>query len=333
MSDPDRRLDSLARLGEEGLIQRLRGLATRRPDVVQGIGDDCAVIREADGSALLVTTDALVEGVHFRRDWSPASAIGHKALAVNLSDVAAMGGQPVAAFLAFSAPADLPLEWVEAFLEGLEALARAAGVDLLGGDTTGSPGPLALCLTVLGRAPIENVKYRSGARPGDLVGVTGPLGDAARAVDLLGRGLSCPEPLRRRLEWPQPRLEAGLSLGAEPRCSALMDLSDGLGTDLPRLARASGVGVQIDVERVPFSADLVAACGGDRAVALGWALRGGDDYELLATWTPGQEAASGPAGLTVIGRVTEGQGVTWRDGEGGAVAPPPAGFDHFGAGA
>jgi thiamine-monophosphate kinase len=321
---------TLAGLGEAGLIARLAAFRPVRTDVVRGIGDDCAVIREPDGSALLVTTDALIEGVHFRRDWSSAASIGHKALAVNLSDVAAMGGVPVAAFLAFSAPSDLPVTWLDDFAVGLRDLASRCGVDLLGGDTTGSPGPLALCLTVLGRAPMGAVRYRGGARPGDRVAVSGTLGDASLAVRLLHEGRPCPASLRRRLEWPEPRLALGRGLGAHVGCTALMDLSDGLATDLPRMARASGVGVRVDVDRVPLSADLVAACDGDRARALEWALSGGDDYELLAACRPEAETADG---LTVIGEFAEGAEVTWVDGQGRVVRPPRRGFAHFGEGA
>ena len=320
---------TLAGLGEAGIIARLASFPATRPDVVRGIGDDCAVFREPDGSALLVTTDALIEGVHFRRDWSPAASIGHKALAVNLSDVAAMGGEPVAAFLAFSAPSDLPVAWLDDFAGGLRDLASRAGVDLAGGDTTGSTGPLALCLTVLGRAPMRAVRYRDGARPGDRVAVSGTLGDAALAVHLLQQGRPCPARLRRRLEWPEPRLALGRALGAHAGCTALMDLSDGLTTDLPRMASASGVGVRLEVDRVPLSADLLAACGGDRARALSWALAGGDDYELLAACRPDAELES----LTIIGEFVEGSGMTCVDGQGRETTPPRRGFAHFGEGA
>lgn len=325
---------TLADLGELGLIARAAATLPLRGDVRVGIGDDCAVLEEPDGSALLVTTDALIEGVHFRRDWSSPASIGHKALAVNLSDVAAMGGVPVAAFLAFGAPRDLPVAWADAFLSGLRALALRHGVDLLGGDTTGSPGPISLCLTVLGRAPMAEVRLRSGARPGDLVVVTGRLGDAARAVHLLSAGRPCPDALRRRLEWPEPRVAAGRVLGATQGCTALMDLSDGLGSDLGRLATASGVGARVLVDRVPISDDLLASCGGDHAQALAWALRGGDDYELLGTWSRDLPLPRLPEGeLTAIGEVVEGSGVAWVDRNGLAVAGPEAAFDHFGAGA
>jgi len=326
--------DTLADLGELGLIARAASLPPLRADVRIGIGDDCAVLREPDGSALLVTTDALMEGIHFRRDWSSAESIGHKALAVNLSDVAAMGGEPVAAFLAFSAPADLPVSWVDGFLAGLRALAARHGVDLLGGDTTGSRGPVALCLTVLGRAPMANVRLRSGARPGDLLVVSGRLGEAAKAVHVLTGGGACPDALRRRLEWPEPRVATGRILGASSACTALMDLSDGLGSDLQKLTAASGVGARVIVDRVPVSDALVAACGGDHAAATNWALRGGDDYELLGTWARDVALPVLPdVELSVIGEVEEGQGVRWVDERGQAVDGPSAGFDHFGAGA
>jgi thiamine-monophosphate kinase len=325
---------TLADLGEEGLIARVAVTAALRPDVLAGIGDDCAVLREPDGSALVVTCDALVEGVHFRRDWSPARSIGHKALAVNLSDVAAMGATPVAAFLTFSAPADLPVAWVDDFLTGLRALAALHRVDLLGGDTTGSPGPLALSLTVLGRAPVACVRYRRGARPGDRLVVTGCLGDAGAALGALLAGRACAPELRRALEWPTPRVAAGQAFGRMSGCTALMDLSDGLGTDLPRLLKASGVGARLDVERLPVSPALLAECQGDRRAAARIALRGGDDYELLAAVArdvplPDLEGLA----LTVVGEVVGVRGVTWCDASGRALDPPLAGYDHFGAGA
>jgi thiamine-monophosphate kinase len=331
--EPSSEGQTLADLGEAGLIARVAGTAALRPDVLAGIGDDCAVLREPDGSALVVTCDALIEGVHFRRDWSSAESIGHKALAVNLSDVAAMGAAPVAVFLTFSAPASLPVAWVDGFLAGLRALAALHGVDLLGGDTTGSPGPLALSLTVLGRAPLANVRYRSGAQPGDRLVVTGCLGDAAAALGHLLAGGACAPELRRALEWPTPRVAAGQALGRLSGCTALMDLSDGLGTDLPRLLKASGVGARVDVARLPVSPALLEACRGDRADALRIALCGGDDYELLAA-----VAGDGPLpdlGLpfTVIGDVVEGEGVAWCDADGRAFEETPAGYAHFGEGA
>jgi thiamine-monophosphate kinase len=313
------------------LIDRIRELTGQgRDDVHLGIGDDAALLAVPAGQELAVAVDTLVEGVHFPRG-SAAADIGWKALAVNLSDLAAMGASPAWALLALTLP-DGDQAFVEGFAEGFARLARPHRLALVGGDTT--RGPLAASVTVHGFVPPGQALLRSGARPGDAVLVTGTLGDAAAGLRLLQqgrRGESAQEALIARLDRPEPRLAAGMALRG--RASACIDVSDGLLADLGHVCTASGVGAELDAALLPLSPALLAQF--DEALAQACALGGGDDYELCFTVPAARvgevqaDLARLGCGATRIGRIVEGEGVRVRGADGQWLDMGGAGWDHF----
>ena len=305
--------------------------------MVLGPGDDAALIAPAPGMELAISVDMLVEGRHFFAGAEP-EALGHKALAVNLSDLAAMGAVPRYALLAGALP-DADPAWLEAFSRGLFALADAHGVDLIGGDTT--RGPRNLCITVIGEVPAGQAIRRRGALPGDDVWVSGTLGDAALALAALaGRATLAAEALaacRARLDRPQPRIALGLALRGI--ATAMLDVSDGLTGDLGHLLAAGGVGARIDLARIPASPALAQLRDGTgRALAQECLLAGGDDYELLFTARNVDRervAAAGVAAgvaVTRIGKITPEPGLVVRDAAGAPLPSLPRAFDHFAAG-
>jgi thiamine-monophosphate kinase len=327
-------------LGEFGLIRQVfdRPLG-RSSDVLLGIGDDCAVIDGPGERLSLVTKDLLLEGVHFRRDRARAQEIGHKALAVNLSDVAAMGGRPRFAVLGLALPPDTPLEWVEGFRDGFDALATRYDVALIGGDTTRSEQGVVVSITLLGEVKPEHLRRRDAARAGQLVAVTGTLGDSRHALQLLEAGRSCPPGLLLRHHAPEPRVAEGAALAASTSGGAMIDLSDGLLGDLGHVCEASGVCAELELDKLPVSDALVASCGGYER-ALQDALLGGEDYELLVTLSEEDlrlVETRGEVGLVVVGRVVEadasktrGAGrVTVVHPDGSCESAAPKGFDHF----
>lgn len=314
-------------LGEFELIETfLSRLGQQRDDVVLGVGDDAALIRPPPGLELACATDTIVEGVHFPVDL-PAEDVGHRVLAVNLSDMAAMGAEPAWALLALTMPrADE--EWLRRFAHGLHTLAREHGTAVVGGDM--SAGPLSATLTILGFVPAGQALRRAGARSGDEVWVSGTPGDAAAGLAALTGALEAPPgvvaPLIERFRRPQPRVTLGLVLRGI--ASACIDVSDGLVADLGKLCSASGVAASLDSTCLPFSAAMRGAADPVKARRL--ALAGGDDYELLFTVPPGTDCAplgrSGGVDLTRIGAIESGAGVR-IDGE--AAAELGHGFDHF----
>lgn len=322
----------MAALSEFELIDRFFRRSTRH--TVLGVGDDAALLAPAPGCELAVSVDMLVSGKHFFADVDPA-ALGHKALAVNLSDMAAMGAAPRWALLAVALP-DADASWIAAFASGLFALADAFNVDLIGGDTT--RGPLNICLTILGEVPSGQALRRSGARPGDAIFVSGRLGDAALAL-AHHRGqiaLSAEEfaACDRSLLWPAPRVELGQRLRAV--ASAAIDVSDGVVGDLGHVLDASGVGATLELAALPRSRTLGRLLGGgERALALACLLAGGDDYELCFTapaHAAGQIAALAEqldVPLAQVGRVEARSGLAVLDEAGHALSPLPHGFDHF----
>jgi thiamine-monophosphate kinase len=298
---------------------------------VLGVGDDAALLELRPGHELAATTDMLVEGVHFFADVSPLS-LGHKALAVNLSDLAAMGATPRWAMLALSLPA-AEERWIKDFAAGFFALAERHDVDLIGGDTT--RGPRNICVQVMGEVAQGRALRRDGARPGDDVWVSGHLGDAAAALAHRKGELLLREPLLghcvARLDRPTPRVELGGRLTG--LASSAIDISDGLLGDLGHICERSGVGAEIGFEHIPCSAELIPLRHHEpvtRAI-----LAGGDDYELCFTAAPanrsGIDLLAGSLGLalTRIGRITEGGAVTVRDDKGQPMVPREKGFDHF----
>lgn len=320
---------------EFDLIAMIRArMDVARTDVALGIGDDAAVLELPPGQQLVACTDTLVAGVHFPVETAPED-IGWKSLAVNLSDLAAMGGESAWALLALTLP-ESDSQFVERFAQGFAELAHRHRVALVGGDTT--QGPLAMTVTALGTLPIGNALTRKGARAGDALYVTGTLGDAAGALRLQQRtggrehGAAGLRPsLSSRLNRPEPRVAAGLALRGI--ASACIDVSDGLLADLGHVCTASGVGAELEIEALPLSSALKVAF--DLATCRELALAGGDDYELCFTVTNAREAdmhtALAHAGcrVTCIGRIVAGPGVRVLDAQGNAVATPQAGWEHF----
>jgi thiamine-monophosphate kinase len=325
------------RLGEFDLIERIRRRVIARDDVLIGIGDDAAVLAVPAGMQLAVAMDTLNAGVHFPLDTRPAD-IGWKALAVNLSDLAAMGALPAWCTLSLSMPAP-DAAWIDDFLDGFAVLAAAHRVALVGGDTT--RGPLSICVTVHGLVEPGCALRRDRARAGDDIWVSGTLGDAAGALALLGLGDGGAAPeididadarsfLRSRLDRPLPRVALGRRLAGI--ATACIDISDGLLADLAHIADASGVGAVVDIERLPASAALSQAFEGDARHAL--QATGGDDYELCFTAPADRretiDALSAEVGmaLTRIGAVVAGAGVSARVAQ-RDWDPPRRGFEHF----
>lgn len=323
-------------MGEFDLIRRFFQRPVRRAAL--GVGDDCALLAPAPGMHLAVSSDMLVEGRHFFADVDP-EALGHKALAVNLSDLAACGARPLAFTLALSLPrADS--DWLERFSRGLLALADAHGCELVGGDTTG--GPLNICITVFGEVPAGQALLRSGARAGDDVWVSGTLGDARLALEALRgeRTLPAPwlAPARERLERPTPRVALGQALRGLARSA--IDVSDGLVGDLGHILQASGVGARIDtqnaIELIATGAmSTRASAAFDHETLLRCALAGGDDYELLFTAAPEHRAevqATGEATATPvarIGTIEAAPGLRLVDAQGQSLPQQYSSYDHF----
>ena len=307
--------------------------------VVIGPGDDAAVIRPMRGTFDVLTTDGLVDGVHFDRRFVSPRAIGHRALAVNLSDLAAMGALPRAALLSLALPATLPVASFDEMLDGLLMLAARHGVSLIGGNITQTPGPLALDVTAVGAVRPRRLLTRAGARPGDVVYVTGTLGDAAvglrrlreasREETALPTGACVDRYLR-----PEPRIRAGMLLGRNRAASSCMDISDGLADCVQQVAEGSSVGITIDASAIPISTcarQWQEETGRD---VIELALCGGDDYELFFTVRPAHQGRFrgvcqelGDLPITRIGVVTKARDVLLRDGNG--TRAMPTGYEHF----
>lgn len=303
-------------------ITRLLGRADD-PRVAVGIGDDAAVLN-VPGGRVVATTDAQVQGVHFRFDLSRPADVGARAVAVNLSDLAAMGCRPLGALLAYELPHGLDDRTVLAVTRGIARAARACDLPVVGGNIAATGGPMTITLTVLGTPAVERVLTRAGARPGDAILVSGPLGGAALGLALLlrmpGRAREWPVPVRA-YRRPVARVALGVDLAGDPRVHAAIDVSDGLLADLGHVLRASGVGAIVEAARVPL-VQGARACG--RALGLDpvdCALAGGDDYELLAFAAPEAVADWAARGMTPIGRVTARRGLRLS----GARAPAGTG--------
>jgi thiamine-monophosphate kinase len=329
---------SVADVGEHALIARVRDRVPPAPDwVAVGLGDDAAVVEPARNLLEVVTTDALVEGIHFDRAFTPPRSIGHRALAVNLSDLAAMGAAPRAALLSFVLPPALPLADFDAIVDGFMALAAAHGVTLLGGNVTRSPGPLLVDVTAIGTVRRRRVLTRAGAKPGDEVWVSGEIGSAAAGLQSLSAGTPG-RPAMAGCEAaflePEPRVRLGVVLGRNRAASSCVDLSDGLADGLHQLAAASGVGMAVDAAAIPLADTARGWFDGRGCDPVTAALAGGDDYELLFTVRPRErrrlEAVRRQARgvpVTKIGAVVREPGVVLA--RGGVSEPVPSGYMHF----
>lgn len=320
-------------MGEFELIRRhFQRAATPGGAVVLGIGDDCALLQPSPGHQLAISSDMLVQGRHFFPDVDP-EALGHKALAVNLSDLAAMGARPLGFTLALALP-QADSDWLGRFARGLFALADAHACPLVGGDTT--RGPLNLCITVFGEVKPGQALRRDAARVGDDLYLSGRTGEARLALEHLrstgwARAAGGAD-LRARLERPTPRNALGMALATVPGAHAAIDLSDGLAGDLGHILQASGVGADLHVPALPVAPALQALPEAPRLDCL---LAGGDDYELAFTASPAarsaveQAARASGTAITRIGRITAGPGLRLLDAAGQPLALRAASFDHF----
>lgn len=338
MSQASQNPDAL--MSEEDIIRLVQSLAGGSSDeLFVGIGDDAAVLNLA-GSEFCVTTDLLVEGVHFDLAYTSLHELGLKAMAANLSDLAAMGAQPRWGFLSLGLPARPSRSLVESLFGGVMEMCRKYGLTLAGGDTVRAPQMLInLCL--IGAVETKAPVLRSGARPGDAVCVTGVLGSAAAGLAWLGSGGDKHD---QETAWattahlrPQPRIAAGRALAQSGRVHAMMDLSDGLASDLARLCAASQVGARVEEKRIPLADGATALAEKLRADALEWALFGGEDFELLITCEPGDVEILGELakdsqpdlGLTRVGEITGSRGVSLKRVDGTEQEITLQGFDHF----
>lgn len=325
-------------LPEKALIAQIRRMATSSTHgralgsnrtISTAIGDDCAVLRLLPGRESLITTDLTLEGIHFRRDWHPPESVGHRCLARGLSDIAAMGGEPVAAFLSLALPRDLPQAWVGRFARSLISLGERFGVTLAGGDTAESPNGILADIIVVGTAPKGKSVLRSGARPGDRIFVSGELGGSAAAIVQMR---TKPQKKVRprdypRHFYPEPRVELGRILREKGLASAMIDTSDGLSTDLAHLCEESNVGAEVESVLLPRASVGKPA----REVDLDLALHGGEDYELLFTARPGKRIPPHIAGVAVthIGHITRSRLILVRNLKGVAYQLDPKGWEHF----
>ena len=311
-----------------GATKQRRSVSSPYRSILTGIGDDCAVLRLLPGRDSLVTTDFTLEGIHFRRDWHPAESVGHRCLARGLSDIAAMGGEPVAVFLSLALPHDLPQSWVGRFARSLISLAEKHGTRLSGGDTAESPDGILADIVVVGCVPKGKAVLRSGARPGDRIFVSGELGGSAAAV------LQMRARPKKRLNprdyprhfYPEPRIELGRILRERGLASSMIDTSDGLSVDLAHLCEESGVGAELDAALIPRARVGKPA----REVDLELALHGGEDYELLFTSPPGKRVPSqiGGVAMTQIGCITRGHKIFVSKAN-VAYELQPRGWEHF----
>ena len=312
----------LSGLGEFGLIELIRERFASIPSHgCEGIGDDCAVLPLNTTESMVVTTDLLVEDIHFLRDRITPEQLGRKSLAVNLSDVAAMGAAPVASFLSLSLPPGVTGVWIDAVLAGYHALSTQFGVPLLGGDTTSARDRLTVSVTAIGRAENTHLKRRGDAKPGDRIFVTGYLGDSAQGLQDMLSGRDTP--FIALHNKPEPFVNEGIWLGGRNEVHAMMDISDGIASDLMHILQMSGVGAEVSLDMIPTNTPI------ELAVA------GGEDYKLLLTADVGAAArlaedykAKFGEPLYEIGRIVAGEEIRWLD-RGNPVLLECEGFAHF----
>jgi len=321
---------AMPQVSEHEWIRRLIGrLNGRDRRVLVGPGDDCAVLRLPPGHEALVTTDFSLEGIHFRREWHAAESAGHRCLTRGLSDIAAMGGEPIAAFLSLALPQDLPQKWIDGFMRGLLSLAKRFGVSLAGGDTAESPDGILADIVVVGSVPRGKSILRSGARPGDRIYVSGKLGGSAATLGRMrGKPKSKLNPADLQAHFfPEPRLWLGRALREKRLASAMIDISDGLSTDLAHICEESGVGAEIEEASIPRA--VIGKPAQD--VDLRFALHGGEDYELLFAVPEGRRVPARIAGVPVtqIGRIVHGKKVVIKTKSGKSRELVPQGWQHF----
>jgi thiamine-monophosphate kinase len=318
-------------LAEKALIARIQKLARRDGhQIVRGIGDDCAVLRRQSGEELVITTDLLIEGTHFSHEWHSADSVGHKCLSRGLSDIAAMGADPIAAFLSLGLPASLPQKWVDDFLRGFLRLAKHYNVTLAGGDIAESKSGIVADVMVVGSVPRGKAILRSGARPGDIIYVTGALGGSAATLQQLMRSKHTRSRLGSRHFYPEPRIAVARYLREKRLATSMIDISDGLSTDLAHICEESGARRNKRAGSLGASivADLVPIANG---ADLNLALYGGEDYELLFTAGKSARVPVEIAGVAVteIGWITKEKGMQLIEGTRKPRRLEVKGWEHF----
>lgn len=302
----------LTTLGEFGLIAQIKK-AFPETNEFTGIGDDCAILPQSDNLETLVSTDMLIEGTHFLKEDINPYQLGWKSAAVNISDIAAMGGKPVATFLSVALPKDTERNWIDEFIRGYKDISLRYDTVLLGGDTTQSPDRICINVCVIGQCQKGTAKLRKDACIGDAICVTGPLGDSAAGLRLILEGLKDDQEAEELIEkhyLPHPRVEEGLRLGANPKVHAMMDISDGVASDLRHILDACGHGAEIALRSLPLSAALRRLCERRGWPADQLALCGGEDYELLFTIDSEAETQLDVPHY-VIGHITAAPGLRW----------------------
>lgn len=343
----------LSSLGEFGLIHAIQKLSPARSSgTVIGIGDDAAVLKISPAKLLLATTDMLVEDVHFDLSTTDYYSLGWKSAAVNLSDIAAMGGVPRYCLISLAIPQSTPVKAVMEFYRGFNALLRIHKTALAGGDTSSSRRGLVISVTVLGEANKRTVVARTGAKRGDRIFVTGTLGDSGAGLEILkagvrgqgergkedkrgtrdeGRKTKDVKSLIQKHLRPSPRVEWGRKIALAGCASSMIDVSDGLSSDLSHLCTESGCGALLVADRIPFSPALLGSAGRLRKPLLHYALSGGEDYEILFTVTPARmkSLAALRIPVTEIGTVTEGNAMRLVNATGRKVPLQPTGYNHF----
>ena len=327
-------------VGEFGFIDRIAPYGITRPArVVKGIGDDCAVMEFDGPDYLLVTTDLLVERIHFQLDWGWPELMGAKSLAIQLSDIAACGGRPLDAFISLAVPDRVDVEWLDRFYRGITEYGRAFQVNVLGGDTTSSKSDLIINVAVTGQVPRDQVMFRHTAKPGDALILTGAIGDSAAGCHLLQYSISLPGEIREPLIMahlaPRAHVKEGRLLASSGSCTAAIDISDGLSSDLGHICDESKLGAVVHADALPRSEPLLEAAARIGSDPLHWMLNGGEDYVLLAAVRPeGLDAVKAlleaeGCSIHVIGMLVEGNDIILKRADGTEAPLPRRGWDHF----
>jgi thiamine-monophosphate kinase len=326
---------NISKLGEFGLIEKINKMfQSRLPAGLVGIGDDCAVIPQSKSKSILISTDLLIENIHFLRTRISPQDLGYKSIAVNLSDIAAMGGAPKYVFISMAMPANTNYIWLNKYLHAVKSILEKYNVLLLGGDTTGSKHELMISVTVVGEAHPKKIKYRSDAKLGDIICVTRNLGDSAAGLFCIKHNIKAKTLINRHYR-PIPEIEAGLFLAEQSEVHAMIDVSDGINSDLRRIMGSSHCGAVIDLNALPISLELIKLAQQQKFSACEMAAMGGEDYCLLATVassafdaiaTKFKNKFNRP--LIPIGRITDGDSLKYFS-QGKSISLKMKGFSHF----
>jgi thiamine-monophosphate kinase len=331
----------LSEIGEFGFIDRVRQVCdVSVRGVIKGIGDDCAVFRASSGSLMLFTTDMLLEDIHFMRDTITSYQLGRKVIAVNLSDIAAMGGRPLVALISLGIPIQTEVEEILELYRGMRDICTGYGLNIAGGDTVASSDKLVINASVIGEGRENEILYRSGANPGDKVYLTGHIGDSIAGLKILKNEITPPGGTGGYFinahNEPKPLVEIGAFIATSGLATAMIDLSDGLLSDLGHICEESGVGATISAPAIPLSPELKLLAGGVGFNSLELALSGGEDYQLLFT-APEKKAqrveklfrGHGISPPSLIGEIVQERGIRLRKHDGSSEELRPKGFNHF----